>query len=89
MTNKKLTTEIMTLDVHSTVIMTIYGCAVIFLERCQARRVWWMMDTAVKTAHADEKPNMKVTSVRESHDGSSSVYQGGTRKPPMLLGVEV
>lgn len=87
MTNRKLTTEMMTLETHSTMIMMIYGCAVGFLERRQARRAWWMMDTAVKAAHADEKPNMKVTSVIESHDGSSSSYQGGTRKPPMVLGV--
>lgn len=89
MINKKPTTEMMTLDTHSTVIMTIYGCAVNVLERCHALRVWWMMDTAVNAAHADENPNRNVTSVRESHDGFSSLYQGGTRKPPMLLGVEV
>lgn len=70
-------------------IMIIYGWAENFLERCHALRVWWMMDTAVKAAQADENPNMKVMSVRESHDGSSSLYQGGTRRPPMLLGVEV
>lgn len=47
-----------------------------------------MMVTAVKAAHADENPNKNVTSVRESHDGSSGSYQDGIRKPPMLLGVE-
>lgn len=88
MTNKKLITDITTLDAHSTLIMTTYGCAMRFLVRRRARRAWWMMVTAVKAAHADENPNKNVTSVRESHDGSSGSYQDGIRKPPMLLGVE-
>lgn len=85
--NKKLIMEIITLETHSTEIMTIYGCVTSLFERRHVRCAWWIMVTAVTAANAVEKPSIKVTKARDNSDGGSMVYHGGTRSPPMLLGV--
>lgn len=87
--NKKLTMEIITLETHSTVIMIMYGCVTILRDRRHVRCAWWIMVTAVTAANAVEKPSIKVTKERDSSVGGSIVYHGGTRKPPMLLGVGI
>lgn len=87
--NRKLITEIITLEAHSAVTMTIYGCVTILCDRRHVRCAWWMMVTAVTAANAVEKPSIKVIKAREISDGESVVYHGGTRSPPMLLGVGV
>lgn len=88
-TNKKLTTEMITLDSHSRETITMYVCAKIFFFLRHALCVWWTMVTAVKTAHAVENPNKKVTIPMDRRDGVSGSYHAGIRKPPMLLGVGI
>lgn len=84
-----LITEIITLDTHSTATMTIYGCVANLRDRRHVRCAWWMMLTAVKAAHAVEKPKMNETSAKDSDEGSSTRYHDGTSSPPMLLGVAI
>lgn len=77
----------MTLEIHSTEIMTIYGCVASLCDRRHVRCAWWMMVTAVTAANAVEKPSINVTKARDSSEGVSVMYHGGMSSPPMLLGV--
>lgn len=85
--NRKLMMEITTLESHSTEIMRMYGCVTTLFDRRHVRCAWWMMVTALTAANAVEKPSINVTKAKDSSDGVSVIYHGGTNSPPMLLGV--